>query len=113
MSDVMKLDNEARKQFAANTQGISLLRLTPMFSHAMPGDSAADYLNIVMGSIPDIGASWDKWMASESAQNLMAKSNAVAECTFKFAEQRIVSPKLTHWTRLQSAYVTGMVCKAR
>ena len=58
MSDVLKLDNEARKQFAANTQGISLLRLTPMFSHAMPGDSAADYLNIVMGSIPDIGASW-------------------------------------------------------
>ncbi len=29
MSDVLKLDNEARKQFAANTQGISLLRLTP------------------------------------------------------------------------------------
>lgn len=88
MSDVLKLDNEARKQFAANTQGISLLRLAPMFSHAMPGDSAADYLNIVMGSIPDIGASWDKWMASESAQNLMAKSNAVAECTFKFARAK-------------------------
>ena len=41
-----------------------------------------------MGSIPDIGASWDKWMASESAQNLMAKSNAVAECTFKFARAK-------------------------
>ena len=83
--DMAKLDRDVRTQFDANTQGLSLMRLTPLFSHGMPGNSQVDFIDVTLGPITDFGSSWDKWMSSEDAQRLMSKIDDVAECTFKFA----------------------------
>ena len=61
------------------------MRLTPLFSHGMPGNSQVDFIDVTLGPITDFGSSWDKWMSSEDAQRLMSKIDDVAECTFKFA----------------------------
>jgi hypothetical protein len=85
MADVEKLDKEASEQFRTNGLELSLMRMTPMFRHGMPGDSKVSYINVVMGAIPAFGSGWDNWMASKSAQKLMAEAGDVATCNFKFA----------------------------
>ena len=88
MTDMAKLDGDVRIQFDENTQGLSLMRLTPLFSPGMPGNSQVDFIDVTLGPITDFGSSWDKWMSSEDAQRLMSKIDDVAECTFKFARAK-------------------------
>ncbi|MAU92049.1 MAG: hypothetical protein CBD42_006720 [Gammaproteobacteria bacterium TMED182] len=84
IEDIAKLDKEVSRLFAKNAPDLSIMRLTPMYSHGMPGDSGASYIDITMGAIEAFGTGWDQWMASKPAQKLMANSNEIADCTFKF-----------------------------
>ena len=95
LSDIAKLDDEAQRLFGINAPDLSLMRLTPMFSHGMPGGTTVSYIDVTMGSIESFGKGWDNWMASKDASKLMANSDKVANCTFKFARavNRFVNPE--------------------
>ena len=57
MTDMAKLDGDVRIQFDENTQGLSLMRLTPLFSPGMPGNSQVDFIDVTLGPITDFGSS--------------------------------------------------------
>ena len=84
IEDIAKLNKEVSRLLAQNAPNLSIMRLTPMFSLGMPGDSSVSYIDITMGSIEAFGAGWDQRMASKPAQKLMANSSEIADCTFKF-----------------------------
>ena len=83
LDDMAKLNGEVRRLFAETGLALSLMRLTPMYSHSMPGEPATSYIDVTMGAIEAFGTGWDNWLASKDALKLMAASNKVATCTFK------------------------------
>jgi len=85
LADIAKLDKQVSKLFSDNEMALSLMRLVPMFSHSMPGQPSASFLNVVMGDIKAFGTGWDSWLASKPAQQLMQDVNKIASCKFKFA----------------------------
>ena len=87
LDDVARLDREAKRLFAEIGLELSLMRLSPLFNHAMQGQPGADYIDITMGSLKAFGTGWDNWMASKDALKLMVAQNNLAICTFKFARE--------------------------
>jgi hypothetical protein len=85
LDDMAKLNDEVRRLFDETGLALSLMRLTPMYSHGMPGEPAASYIDVTMGTIEAFGTGWDNWLASKDAVKLMAASDKIATCTFKFA----------------------------
>jgi hypothetical protein len=85
LADVVKMDPRLKKAWANMDINLSLLRLTPMFSHGLPGQPSADYIDLVMGDIDEFGSAWDKFMASAEGQEILADSGEFGDCRFKFA----------------------------
>ena len=86
VADVAKLNARVKQAWSKMNINLSVIRLTPMYSHGMPGQSNVDYINLVMGDINEFGAAWDAWMVSDEATKLMADTAKVADCSFKFGQ---------------------------
>jgi len=86
IADVAKLDARLKQAWSKMNINLSMIRLTPMFSHGMPGQSNVDYIDLVMGDINGFGAAWDAWMVSDEAAKLMADAAKLGDCRFKFGQ---------------------------
>jgi hypothetical protein len=84
VADVARLDSRLKAAWSKMGIDLSFLRLTPMYSHSMPGQPNVDYINVLMGGIDRFGAGWDAWMASSEGPKLMADAAKIADCRFKY-----------------------------
>jgi len=97
LDDVARLDREAKRLFAEIGLELSLMRLSPLFNHAMPGQPGADYIDITMGSLKAFGTGWDNWMASKDALKLMVAKIILLFVHLNSRERAIELQKLMHW----------------
>ena len=84
IADVARLNARVKAAWSKLGIELSFLRLTPMFTHSMPGDAKVDYIDLVMGGIDKFGPAWDAWMASSEGPKIMADQAKVADCRLKY-----------------------------
>ena len=84
VEDLAKVDARIVKAFDSLGIELSFLRLTPLYSHATPGQASADYIDMVVGSITEFGSGWDKWSDYSDGEKILSDVADIADCDYKF-----------------------------
>ncbi|MDC0213968.1 hypothetical protein OAL14_04080 [Gammaproteobacteria bacterium] len=63
----------------------SVLRLTPFYSHGDPANATADFIDMLVGPIKEIGNTWTNFLATENGPKIYNDFQSLAKCHNKLA----------------------------
>ena len=92
MADVNKVNRSIEKVLTSIDSKGSILRLTPFYSHGTPATPAADFLDLFVAPIEEIGRTWTDFLSTSEGPKAYSNFQSAAKCHNKLAYG---TPKMT------------------
>ncbi|MEE2777783.1 MAG: hypothetical protein VYE73_13590 [Acidobacteriota bacterium] len=83
MGDYEAMLNDYFEWSRSNGAEATFARLTPMWTHGMPGEQPYDFVELLALDHETTGTAWDKWLFTEDGARLNATWQNVATCSVK------------------------------
>ena len=85
LSAVARLNPRFEKVLTEIDAKTSVLRLTPFYSHGDPQNATADFIDMLIGPMQEIGNTWTNFLSTESGPKIYDDFQSLAKCHNKLA----------------------------